>query len=59
MTTLREIENLGYSLTDTICVFCSAVFCETPNYCGKCLEYKGMMNIVSAVGYYGRDILPV
>lgn len=59
MTTLKEIQNLGYLSTDTICVFCSAVFCETPNYCGKCLEYKGIMKIIDAVEYYGINILPV
>lgn len=58
MTTLREIENLGYSLTDTICVFCSNTFTTPPNFCGNCQEYKGLTNIVSAVGYYGIDILP-
>ena len=59
MTTLREIENLGYSLTDTICVFCSAIFAEAPNFCGNCQEYKGLINIVEAVGYYGKDVLPI
>jgi len=56
---LREIESLGYSLTDTICVFCSQTFSEAPSFCGNCQEYKGLANIVEAVGYYGRDILPV
>jgi len=26
MTTLREIENLGFSLQDNICVFCSKTY---------------------------------
>ena len=56
---LREIENLGYSLTDTICLFCSITFAEAPNFCGNCQEYKGLANIVEAVGYYGRDVLPI
>jgi hypothetical protein len=57
MTTLREIENLGFSLTNTICVFCSRTYSENPKVC-SCGEYKGLMNIVEAVGYYGSDILP-
>ena len=56
---LREIEDLGYSLTDTICVFCSATFAEKPAFCYTCQEYKGLANIVEAVGYYGKDVLPI
>jgi len=58
MTTLREIENLGFSLQDNICVFCSKTYDRWNNVCVSCNEYKGMMNIVSAVAYYGPDILP-
>jgi hypothetical protein len=59
MTTLREIENLGFSLQDNICVFCSRIQDRQDKWCLNCNEYKGVMNIVSAVGYYGSDILPV
>jgi predicted amidophosphoribosyltransferase len=59
MTTLREIENLGFSLQDNICVFCSNTMDRWDKICGNCREYKGVMNIVEAVGYYGSDILPV
>ena len=58
MTTLREIENLGFSLQDNICVFCSKTYDRWNSVCVSCNEYKGMMNIVSAVAYYGPDILP-
>jgi hypothetical protein len=58
MTTLREIENLGFCLQDNICVFCSTTYDRWDKFCVSCNEYKGMMNIVSAVGYYGPDILP-
>ena len=59
MTTLRKIEELGFSLQDNICVFCSRTYDRWDSICVSCKEYKGMMNIVSAVGYYGEDILPV
>ena len=59
MTTLREIENLGFSLTSNICVFCSKILGNADRVCLNCNEYKGVMNIVEAVGYYGPDILPV
>jgi hypothetical protein len=57
MTTLREIEELGFSLQDNICVFCSTTMDRWDKICVSCNEYKGVMNIVSAVGYYGKDIL--
>jgi hypothetical protein len=59
MTTLREIENLGFSLNDKICVFCSNISDSGFQVCLNCGEYKGILNIVEAVGYYGKDILPV
>jgi len=37
------IEN-GFNIQDNICV--------------SCREYKGVMNIIDAVEYYGIDILP-
>jgi hypothetical protein len=59
MTTLLEIENLGFRLEDNICVFCSQVMDSGYKICLSCGEYKGVVNIVEAVGYYGKDILPV
>ena len=59
MTTLREIEDLGFCLQDNICVFCSKTYDRWESVCVPCQEYKGMMNIVAAVGYYGKDILPI
>ena len=59
MTTLNEIETLGFSLTNNICVFCSNILGNADRVCLNCNEYKGVMNIVEAVGYYGSDILPV
>lgn len=57
MTTLREIEDLGFCLTDSICVFCLHTMDGQDRICSNCRDYKGVMNIVSAVGYYGKDIL--
>ena len=57
MTTLREIENLGVCLTDNVCVFCSRIMDGWDKFCPNCNEYKGVMNVVSAVAYYGKDIL--
>jgi hypothetical protein len=54
---LREIEELGFSLSDNICVFCSNILDE--KICLFCGEYKGVVNIVEAVGYYGKEILPL
>jgi hypothetical protein len=54
---LREIEELGFDLSDKICVFCSEITNET--ICFGCGEYKGVINIVEAVGYYGKEILPL
>jgi len=59
MTTLNEIEKLGFSLQDNICVFCSTTYDRWNKICVSCNEYKGVINIVEAVGYYGKDILPV
>lgn len=56
---LREIEDLGFSLQDNICVFCSLTMDRWDSICRRCKEYKGVVNIVSAVGYYGKDILPI
>ena len=52
---LNEIEELGFSLENKICVFCSVVVDE--RVCLNCGEYKGIINIVEAVGYYGKEIL--
>jgi hypothetical protein len=56
---LREIEELGFSLQDKICVFCSITTDRWNSFCGNCKEYKGLINIVEAVGYYGKEILPL
>ena len=56
---LREIEELGFSLQDNICVYCSRTMDRWDRVCVSCNEYKSVVNIVEAVGYYGRDILPV
>lgn len=58
MTTLNEIEELGFSLQDKICVFCSITTDRWNTFCPRCKEYKGLLNIVEAVGYYGKEILP-
>jgi len=59
MTTLNEIENLGVCLTDNVCVFCSRTMDGWDKFCSNCNDYKGVMNVVAAVGYYGKDILGV
>jgi len=56
---LREIEELGFSLESKICVFCSDVMDSGFRVCLNCGEYKGVINIVEAVGYYGKEILPL
>ena len=57
MTTIRELENLGINFQDNICVFCSRTMDRQDKFGKSCNEYKGVMNIVSAIGYYGLDIL--
>jgi hypothetical protein len=52
------IEN-GFSIQDNICVFCSRTMDRWDSICRNCMEYKGVMNIIDAVEYYGTDILPV
>jgi hypothetical protein len=52
------IEN-GFSIQDNICVFCSNTMDRWNSICPTCKEYKGVMNIIDAVEYYGTDILPV
>ena len=65
MTTLNKTEIMeylldnGFSIQDNICVFCSRTMDGWDRVCVSCNDYKGVMNIVSAVGYYGKDILPV
>ena len=59
MTTLEKLEELGFSTQDNICVFCSRTMDRWNSICGGCREYKGIMNIVDAVEYYGEDILPL
>jgi hypothetical protein len=55
--TIRELENLGINLQDNICVFCSRTMDRQDKWCKSCNEYKSVMNIVSAIGYYGVGIL--
>ena len=57
MTTIRELENLKINFQDNICVFCSRTMDRQDKWCKSCNEYKGVMNIVSAIGYYGVGIL--
>jgi hypothetical protein len=57
MTTLRELEDMGVVLENNICVFCSTIMSEEIKLCAKCNEYKGVVNVVQAVGYYGKEIL--
>lgn len=58
MTNTQEflIEN-DFSLQDNICVFCSKTMDRWNSICGNCKEYKGVMNIVDAVEYYGKEIV--
>ena len=57
MTTLREIEDLGVSLTDNVCVYCSYIIDGWNRICPKCKDYKGVINVAQAVNYYGKEIL--
>ena len=52
----RLIEN-GFSIQDNICVFCSKTMDRWNSICNSCKEYKGVMNILDAVEYYGWDIV--
>lgn len=56
---LREIEELGFNLQDNICVYCSRTMDRWDKICLNCKEYKSVINIVEAVGYYGKEILPL
>jgi len=64
MTTLNRNEVVDllierdFCLTDKICVFCSSLTDGWNAICYSCRDYKGMMNIVEAVEYYGTDVLP-
>ena len=57
MTTLQQLEDLGVVLENNICVFCSTIMSEEIKTCDNCQDYKGVVNIVQAVGYYGKEIL--
>jgi hypothetical protein len=52
------VEN-GFNIQDNICVFCSRTFDRWDSICVSCREYKGVMNIIDAVEYYGVEILPL
>ncbi len=63
MTTLNKneivdflIEN-NFAIQDNICVFCSSRMDRWDSICRKCKEYKGVMNIVDAIEYYGLEII--
>jgi hypothetical protein len=45
------------AIQDNICVFCSSRFDRWDSICRKCKDYKGVMNIVDAVEYYGTEII--
>lgn len=63
MTTLNKTEIIDYlvdnnfCITDKVCVFCSTITDGWNAVCYSCNEYKGMMNLVSAVEIYGTDVL--
>jgi len=57
MTTLEKLEEMGIATQDNICVFCSSRFDRWDSICRKCKEYKGVMNVVDAVEYYGLEII--
>jgi hypothetical protein len=63
MTTLNRNEAVdfliekGICITDNICVFCSLQMDGWDSICRRCREYKGVMNIVEAVEYYGEEII--
>ena len=52
------VEN-GFHVQDNICVFCSRTMDRWNSICSSCKEYKGVMNIVDAVEYYGTDVLGI
>jgi hypothetical protein len=57
MTTLQQLEDIGIVFENNICVFCSTIMSEEIKTCDNCQDYKGVVNIVQAVGYYGKEIL--
>ena len=63
MTTLNKTQVIEYliensiCITDSICVFCSVTMDGWDRTCRGCREYKGVMNIVEAVEYYGEEII--
>ena len=57
MNTLEFITENGFSSQDKICVFCSITTDRWNSFCSRCKEYKGLMNIVEAVDYYGTEII--
>jgi hypothetical protein len=59
MDTIQFLDKNGFCATDKICVFCSITTDGWNAFCYKCKDYKGMMNIVQAVNYYGKEILPL
>ena len=59
ITIADELIENGFNIQDNICVFCSRTFDRWDSICLNCKEYKGVMNIIDAVEYYGRDILPL
>ncbi len=59
MTTIEIVVENGFNIQDKICVFCSNTLDRWDQFCHSCQEYKGVMNVVDAVDYYGVDILGV
>lgn len=57
MTTLEKLEEMGVATQDNICVFCSIRMDRWDSICRKCMEYKGVMNVVKAVEVYGIEII--
>ena len=58
-TTIEIVLENGFNIQDNICVFCSRTMDRWDKTCLSCKEYKGVMNVVDAVEYYGVDILGV
>jgi len=59
MDYLDYLDEIYEELVDKVCVFCSITTDGWNAFCYKCKDYKGMMNIVQAVNYYGKEILPL
>jgi hypothetical protein len=57
MNTIQLLEEKGLCAQDNVCVFCARIFDRWDSICSRCKEYKGVMNIVTAVETYGLDVI--